>query len=120
MNKRKQHSPEMKLQVVLEVLREEQTVNEIAAKHGVHPNMVSRWKQEFLEKAPEVFKRGMSDAERELREKETHVARLERKVGKLTCEVDWLKKKSEELLGYRPTPPSYFEDCYRSQREASG
>lgn len=72
--------------------------------------MVSRWKQEFLEKAPEVFKRGMSDAERELREKETHVARLERKVGKLTCEVDWLKKKSEELLGYRPTPPSYFED----------
>ena len=67
----------MKLQVVLEVLREEQTVNEIAAKHGVHPNMVARWKQEFLEKAPDVFKRGMSDAERELREKETHVTRLE-------------------------------------------
>ena len=110
MGKRKQHSPEMKLQVVLEGLREERTVNEIAAKHGVHPNMISRWKQEFLERAPDVFKRGMSNAERELREKETHMARLERKVGKLTCEVDWLKKKSEELLGYRPTPPSYFDD----------
>jgi len=107
MSKRTQHTSETKLNVVLEVLREEQTVNEIAAKYGIHPNMVARWKQEFLEKAPEIFKRGMNDAEKELREERTHVAELERKVGQLTYEVDWMKKKSEEILGYRPSPPRH-------------
>jgi len=107
MSRRKQYSNELKLKVVLEVLREEHTVNEIAARYGIHPNMVGRWKQEFLEKAPEIFKRGMSDAEKELREERGHVAALERKVGQLTYEVDWLKKKSEEVLGHRPTPPHY-------------
>ena len=105
MSRRKQHSSEIKLKVVLEVLCEEHTNNEIAAKYGIHPNMIGRWKQEFIEKAPEVFKRGMSDAEKELREERAHVADLERKVGQLTYEVDWLKKKSEEILGHRPTPP---------------
>jgi len=106
MGKRNQYSNEIKLRVVLEVLREEQTVNEIAARYEIHPNMIGRWKQEFLEKAPEIFKRGMSSAEKELREEREHVAALERKVGQLTYEVDWMKKKSEEILGYRPAPPS--------------
>jgi putative transposase len=105
MSRRKQHSNETKLKVVLEVLREEQTVNEIAGRYGIHPNMVGRWRQEFIEKAPEIFKRGMSNAEKELREERTHVAALERKVGQLTYEVNRLKKKSEEILGHRPTPP---------------
>jgi putative transposase len=106
MSKRKQYSNDLKLKVVLETLREEHTVNEIAAKYCIHPNMVGRWKQEFLEKAPDIFNRGMSDAEKELREEKAHVANLERKVGQLTYEVDWMKKKSEEILGYRPAPPS--------------
>ena len=92
MSRRKQHSSEVKLKVVLEALREEHTINEIAARYGIHPNMIGRWKQEFIEKAPEVFKRGMSDAEKDLREERAHVADLERKVGQLTYEVDWLKK----------------------------
>lgn len=99
MSKRKQYSPEVKLSAVLEVLREEQTVNEIAAKYEVHPNMLSRWKQEFLEKAPEVFKRGKSSTEKELEQERAHVAQLERKVGQLTYDVDFLKKKSKEVFG---------------------
>jgi putative transposase len=107
MSKRNQYSGEQKTNIVLEMLREEQTVNEIAAKYGVHPNMLSRWKQEFLERAPEIFKRGMSDAEKHLREEKEHVAQLERKVGQLTYEVDWLKKKSDELGVYRRPPKIY-------------
>lgn len=105
MGKRNQYNPETKVMAVMEVLREEQTVNEIAAKYGVHPNMLSRWKQEFLEKAPEIFKRGKTDAEKELRQEQEHVAQLERKVGQLSYEVDWLKKKSEQVFGHKPTPP---------------
>jgi transposase-like protein len=76
MKKRNHYSAEYKTKVVLEVLREEATVNEIPAKYGISPVMISRWKQEFLERAPEVFKKGASDAEKELEIKQQHVAEL--------------------------------------------
>jgi len=44
-----------------------------------------------------VFREGPSDAEQVLVEKEDQIAELERKVGQLTIEVDWMKKKSREL-----------------------
>jgi putative transposase len=56
--------------------------------------------REFLERASDVFKKGTSDTEKELEEKEAYIADLERKVGQLTYEVDWLKKKSTEILGH--------------------
>jgi|GEM_PF-4974131 len=40
-----------KAKIVLEVLREEKTLNEIAAEYEIHPNMVSRWKAEFINNA---------------------------------------------------------------------
>jgi putative transposase len=55
--------------------------------------MVSRWKKEFLERAPEVFATGVSDAEKELEQERQRVERLEQKVGQLTYELDWVKKK---------------------------
>jgi len=98
MNKRNNYSSEFKTKVVLEVLREEATVNEIAAKYDLNPVMVSRWKTEFLERASDVFKRGASNTEKELAAEKERVAQMERKVGQLTYEVDWLKKKSEEII----------------------
>ena len=97
MKQRNQYTAEFKTQVVLEVLREEGTVNEIAARHGVNPVMLSRWKAEFLERAADVFKKGPTDTDKELDQERCHVADLERKVGQLTYEVDWLKKKDAEL-----------------------
>lgn len=93
MNKRNQYTSEFKTKIVLEVLREELTVNEIAAKYDLNPVMLSRWKAEFLERMPDVFKRGPSSTEKELEAEKERVAQLERKVGQLTYEVDWLKKK---------------------------
>lgn len=101
---RRNHTPEFKAQVVLELLREEMTVNELAAKHQISPVLISRWKSELIERAADVFKKGPSEAEKELAEKEEHIADLERKVGQLTVEVDWLKKKSTELLNRKRTP----------------
>lgn len=99
--KRTQYSPEFKAQAVIEVIREEGTVNEIAAKYGVNPVMLGRWKAEFLERAAGVFKKGPTEAEKELELERKHVADLERKVGQLTYEVDWLKKKDQELQALR-------------------
>jgi len=99
MGKRRRYSAEFKTKVVLEVLSEVATVSQIAAKYDVSPIVISRWKKEFLENASGVFKKGVSDADKERKEKEEHIANLERKVGQLTYEVDWLKKKSKEILG---------------------
>ena len=97
--KRTNYTPEFKAKIVLEILAETFTINEIAAKYDISPVVLSRWKKEFLERASEVFKKGPSESEKELEESKEHISELERKVGQLTYEVDWLKKKSDELLG---------------------
>ena len=51
MKKYKRHTDEEKVKIVLEVLREQQTINEIAAKYEVHPQSIHEWKKEFLENA---------------------------------------------------------------------
>jgi transposase len=97
MNKRTQYSAEYKAGIVIRVLREEETVGEIASKEGLNSVMISRWKAEFLERAKMVFDRAPTQAEKELAEEKERRAMLERKVGQLTIENDWLKKKSEEV-----------------------
>lgn len=92
MKKRNQYTAEFKTKVVLEVLREEETLNEIASRYEISPVILSRWKVEFLERAPDLFKKGPSAAEKELEVEKERTAQLERKVGQLTYEVDWLKK----------------------------
>lgn len=94
MNKRKRYTPEFKTKIVLEVMREEQTVNEIATKHDVSPVMISRWKAEFLERASMVFEKETSEVEKIQKEYESKQENLEQLVGQLTVEVNWLKKKS--------------------------
>jgi putative transposase len=94
MEKRNRYTPEFKAKVVFEVLREEQTVNEIAAKYEISPVMLSRWKAEFIERAPSVFEKKSSEADKVRKEYESKQEHLEKLVGQLTIEVDWLKKKS--------------------------
>jgi putative transposase len=94
MEKRNRYTPEFKTKVVLEVLREEQTVNEIASKYEVSPVMISRWKAEFMERASMVFEKKSSEADKIKKEYESKQEHLEKLVGQLTVEVDWLKKKS--------------------------
>ena len=102
MKNRRNYTPEFKTKVVLELIAETATLNEIAAKYDISPVVLSRWKKAFLERASDVFKKGPSEAEKELEESKEHIAELERKIGQLTYEVDWMKKKSAQLLGSNP------------------
>jgi len=92
--KRQRHQSAYKAKVGLEALKEIKTVAEIAREYAVHPTQVSQWKRAVGERLPEVFERGVT-AQAEATERE--VARLEQKVGQLTMELDWLKKKSRQL-----------------------
>ncbi len=87
MKKRKSYSASLKTKVVLEVLQERETVQEIARKYELHPSQISAWKSQFLSKADVVFERGSSKPEED-REKDA----LFKKVGQLQLEVDFLKK----------------------------
>lgn len=90
---RKQHSAAFKAQVVLEALRETRTIAQIASDHQIHPNLVTKWKQAALEGLPTVFER--TDSQSHAQEaQEQKVAQLYEQIGRLTTQVNWLKKKS--------------------------
>jgi transposase-like protein len=99
--KRRQFTPEFKTKIVLELLREEKTLSEIASEHDISPNQLRNWKNEFVENAVKVFSQNRDVKESKANEKEMEQDRndLLAKVGQLTIEVDWLKKKSAEILG---------------------
>ncbi len=97
---RRNFSAKFKSDLVLEVLRGERDLTTIATENGIQPNLLRNWKKEFLEKASVVF----DDSREENLKEKLNVERKEKaeyakKVGQLTMQVDWLKKKSEEMLG---------------------
>ena len=112
---RRNFSAKFKSDLVLEVLKGEKELNVIATENGIQPNLLRNWKKEFLEKASVVFDDTREENLKEkLSEERKEKAAYAKKVGQLTMQVDWLKKKSEEMLGpdyeskFSPKPP--FDD----------
>jgi len=68
---------------------------QISSEYGAHPNQIRQWRQKLLDELPGVF----SDR-RQKKDKETEEATSElyRQIGQLKVELDWLKKKSQQLL----------------------
>ena len=84
---RRNHGAAFKAKVALEAIKEEQTLVELAERFQVHPNQISRWKKQLLEHAGEVFEGGAGKPE-----DEASVDDLQRKIGELTMENDFLEK----------------------------
>lgn len=80
--------------MVIEVLREERTLNEIAAENDVHPNQLSRWKAEFMQNAARAFSKDADETEKVKQSYEKEKDELLKQIGQLSYEVSWLKKKS--------------------------
>ena len=93
---RKNHDATFKAKVALELVKGLRTVNEVASEHGLHPNLLTRWKRQLLEGLPEIFSSN-SNGQRKEKEYEELIARLYQKIGQLEVELDWLKKKSSLL-----------------------
>lgn len=91
---RKHYTAQEKVKMVLEMLKEEKTVGQIAAEYEVHPNQLYRWKAQVLEGLPEIFGKGeKADKEKQV-EQEQRIEALYAEIGHLTTQVTWLKKKS--------------------------
>ena len=87
-------SPEFKVRVVLELLTKERSAAEICRTHQIKDSLLYRWKQEFLERASQVF--GAHD-QGEIMQQRQRIAELERMVGRLTMELEAAKKASTWL-----------------------
>jgi transposase len=99
--KRKTYSPAEKAKIILELLREESTLNEIATNYGVSPQLISRWKTEFIENMPAVFDKKNTEVEQLKKEHSSEKEDLINQIGQLTVDVNWLKKKQEQVLEIR-------------------
>lgn len=101
MGKRKEYTAEYKTKLVLEVLREEKTMSEIASREGIGLNQLSNWKREFLDNAAMVFSRNRDakDVARQAELQKQKELEVQAKIGQLLLENDFLKKSCEKLLG---------------------
>jgi transposase len=80
-----------KAQVAIAALKERETLAELSKRFELHPTMISKWKQEFVQRSSEIFETRPPEenfeAERE---------RLFAKIGQIEMERDWLKKISKK------------------------
>jgi transposase-like protein len=92
--KQRKYMPEFKLETVLEGMRGEKSIAQLCRDRDIKDSLYYKWRQEFLEHAPELFadkRQAVDDG------KDEQIAELERMVGRLTMENELLKKGSAFL-----------------------
>lgn len=93
--KRKRYDATFKARVALEATKGLKTIPQIAKDYEVHPVQVSAWKKQMAEGLAELFGAGHKKAVAEDFDKERE--ELHAKIGQLTIEVDFMRKKSKQL-----------------------
>lgn len=82
---RRNHSPAFKAKVALDAIRGDKTLAELAKLHDVHPNQITDWKSQMIERAASVFGESGASAEPAVDLKVLHA-----KIGQLALENDFL------------------------------
>lgn len=91
--KRRNFSSAEKFRVVIEAIKGERTINEIASQYDVHPNMITRWKKDFMEKGQDVFDRSSKPASISNIDEDQLLLLLGRK----DVEIEFLKKNLQRF-----------------------
>ena len=89
---RRKFTGAFKAKVVIEALKERQSLAELSKHFEVHPNIISKWKKEFLENSAYVF-----DQQSKEEEKDIDIEKLYAKIGQLEIENDFLKKNLRKI-----------------------
>ena len=87
MVQRRTFTAEFKTKVVLELISGKKSLSEASREYEIKDTVLSRWKQEFIERAGGIF-----EQPKDLQEKDARIAELERMVGRLTMQVEVSKK----------------------------
>lgn len=89
---RRNFNSEFKVKVVLEALKEMNTLGELAKKYKLYPQQITNWKKEFKSKAPIIFSKGGGLGKSEEEQEREKLLRI---IGELKVENDFLKKRSQ-------------------------
>lgn len=95
----KEYTPEFKTKVVIELLREKMTQNELSHKYNIPTCTIRAWYNLFLDNADSLFTGRQQDRiyKDSIKEKTKEIDELHKTVGELTISVNWLKKKHREI-----------------------
>lgn len=93
---RKKYSAQFKSKVVQEILKEEKSMSELASEYGVHITQLRKWKAKVLESLPAIFD-GDQTHRQQLKNLKTEQEQLYAEIGRLTTQLNWLKKKGFDL-----------------------
>jgi len=94
----KRYEGKFKAKVVIESLKNEKTLLQIASENKIMPKNIINWKKIFLEKSAAIFEteKSIRDYERKLSERDSSIEELYKQIGKLAAQLEWLKKKCRE------------------------
>ena len=84
--KRRNHSPELKAKVAIAALKGDKTLAKLAQQFDVHPNQITDWRSQLLERSAVVF------GEKAIKETGPDIQTMQAKIGELTLENDFLEK----------------------------
>jgi transposase len=91
---RKSYDSAFKAKVALEAVKGEKTMAQLSSEYGVHVNQIGQWQKRLLQEVPDIFSERRRKQEDETEEM---TAELYRQIGQLKVELEWLKKKSQQL-----------------------
>lgn len=91
---RKTYTAAFKAKVSLAAAKGDKTLAQLASRYSVHANQISSWKKQLLDTAPELFEDGRRKGKED---RETNENELYEQIGRLKMEVDWLKKKVDDI-----------------------
>ena len=94
-SKRKRHAPEFKAKVALEAVKALQTAQQLAKTYDITPVQISEWKKTLVDSASSVF--GPQGKTAAIDNFEREREQLHAKIGQLSMELEFMKKKSKQL-----------------------
>ena len=87
--KRVKRDKEFKFKVALEAIKGEKQIAELASEFNIHPQQITQWKKELLEKGPELFS---TKSESDVKKIKNERDELYKTIGHQQVRIDWLKK----------------------------
>jgi len=88
--KRRKFTSAYKARVAIEALKKRESLAELSKRFEVHPNIISKWKQEFISRSSKIFETQPPEVTLEQEHEKLHAL-----IGKLQVENEWLKKYSK-------------------------